>query len=79
LPVLQTLQLSSCLLLLLLLQAEDVMSKAKVSASFAVVESSENLVNTLDAHKTSGAFPVISVPARPGEVGDFMGIISRAR
>uniref|UniRef100_A0A383VTF4 Chloride channel protein n=1 Tax=Tetradesmus obliquus TaxID=3088 RepID=A0A383VTF4_TETOB len=59
------------------LEAEDVMSKPKVSASFAVVESSENLVNTLDAHKTSGAFPVISVPARPGEVGDFMGIISR--
>lgn len=55
------------------------MSQPKVSASFAVVESSENLVDTLDAHKTSLAFPVLSVPARPGEVGDFMGIISRAR
>eukprot|EP00882_Tetradesmus_deserticola_P022121 GHRQ01024007.1.p1 GENE.GHRQ01024007.1~~GHRQ01024007.1.p1 ORF type:complete len:136 (-),score=17.38 GHRQ01024007.1:516-923(-) len=60
-------------------QAEDVMSKPKVRASFAVVESSENLVNTLEAHKTSLAFPVISVPAQPGEVGDFMGIISRSR
>jgi hypothetical protein len=55
------------------------MSKPNVSASFAVVESSENLMNTLDAHKTTLAFPVISVPARPGDVGDFMGIISRTR
>jgi hypothetical protein len=55
------------------------MSKPNVSASFAVVESSENLMKTLDAHKTSLAFPVISVPARPGDVGDFMGIISRTR
>lgn len=55
------------------------MSKPKVSASFAVVESSENLINTLDAHKTTNAFPVISTPQRPGESGDFMGIISRSR
>eukprot|EP00879_Flechtneria_rotunda_P030328 GHRR01032951.1.p1 GENE.GHRR01032951.1~~GHRR01032951.1.p1 ORF type:complete len:322 (+),score=104.07 GHRR01032951.1:936-1901(+) len=59
------------------LDAEDIMSKSRVSATFHIEELVENLLNTLDTHKTTGAFPVLSVPTQPDDPGNFMGIISR--
>lgn len=55
------------------------MSKAQGGILLQLQESAENLRDTLDLHKTTNAFPVISAPAAPGDAGDFKGIISRAR
>jgi hypothetical protein len=55
------------------------MSKTKDGTSFNLLERPEDLATALDSHKTTAAFPVLSVPTEPGDPGDFMGIISRAR
>lgn len=47
--------------------------------TLCVVESGASLGELLDAQKTVNAFPVIALPRAPGEAGDFVGIISRAR
>lgn len=55
------------------------MTKATGSCTLHLQESYQHLMDTLDANKTTAAFPVLSMPAGPDEQGDFKGIISRAR
>lgn len=55
------------------------MVKAAEGCSLHLQESFDTLMDTLDANKTVPAFPVVSRPVAPGELGDFKGIISRAR
>lgn len=61
------------------LDAQDVMTKAKVGSSFSIVEAGSTLAEAIDADKTINAFAVSGISHSPGEPGDFVGIISRAR
>jgi hypothetical protein len=55
------------------------MLRAAEGCSLHLQESYNTLMDTLDLNKTVPAFPVVSRPSAPGELGDFKGIISRAR
>lgn len=61
------------------MQAEDVMVKASDGCLLHLNETYDTLMDILDSNKTVPTFPVVSRPLAPGELGDFKGIISRAR
>lgn len=44
-----------------------------------VIESGAALADALDAARGAAAFPVAAAPRGPGERGDFLGIVTRAR
>lgn len=55
------------------------MTKAAGGCVLHLQESYDTLMDTLDANKTTAAFPVVARCTSGEEQGDFKGIISRAR